>query len=91
MAAASAAAVSNESAKPEAGPSSATSSNGSLLRHRHHHLLQLGFRAQAHQPDLAARRLLRQVRGFEQRVAGPRVEHRRQHHFVLERRARRSR
>ena len=34
-------------------------------------------------------RLLGQVRGFEQRVSRPGVEHGRQHHFILQRRARR--
>ncbi len=48
---------------------------GRLLRHRHHHLLQLGLGPQAHQPDLAARRLPRQVGRLEQRMPGPRIQH----------------
>ncbi len=35
-----------------------------LLRHGHHHLLQLGLGAEADQPDLAAGRVLGQVGGF---------------------------
>ena len=49
---------------------------GHFLRHGHHHLLQLGLGAETDQPHLAAGDFLRQARRFEQRVSGPRVEHR---------------
>ena len=52
--AASAAAVSNESVKPRGRPIQRHQFERRLLRHGHHHLLQLGLGPQAHQPDLAA-------------------------------------
>ena len=48
-----------------------------LLRHGHHHLLELGFRTEAHQPDFAARGVLCQIGCFIERVAGPGVQDRR--------------
>ena len=50
---------------------------GHLLRDGHHHLLELGLGAEAHQPDLAARRRLGQVGRLVERVGGPGIEHRR--------------
>ena len=86
MADARAAATSNEEAKPEAGTVQRHQFKRDLLRHRHHDLLQLGFGSQADQPDLTAGHLLRQMGGFKERVAGPGVQDRGQHHLVLQRR-----
>ena len=60
---------------------------GHLLRDGHHDLLELGFGAQADQPDFAAGRALGQVGGLIKRVARPRVEDGGEHHFILQRRA----
>ena len=54
-----------------------------LLGDGHHHLLELGFGAEAHQPDFAAGGVLRQVRRLIKRVACPGIQDRRQHHFIL--------
>ena len=57
-----------------------------FLRDGHHHLLELGFRAERDQPDFAAGRVLGEVRGLIQRVARPRIEDGGQHHFIFQRR-----
>ena len=57
-----------------------------LLRDGHHHLLELGFRAEADEPDFRAGLVLRQVGGFVKRVARPRIEDGGQHHFIFQRR-----
>ena len=85
MAAASAAAVSNESQNPRRGAVEWNEFERDLLRDGHHDLLQLGLGAETHQPDLAAGGLPRQVGGFEERVAGPGVEHGGEHHFIFQR------
>ena len=56
------------------------------MRHGHHDLLQLGFGAEAGEPDLAARRVFGEVGGLVERVAGPGIQNRRQHHLVFQRR-----
>ena len=56
-----------------------------LLRDGHHHLLELGLGAEADKPDLAAGRVLDEIRGLVERVAGPRVEDGGQHHFIFQR------
>ena len=76
--------------EPAGGPVQGYQLEWNLLRHRHHHLLQLGLRSQAHQPDLAAGHILRQVGRLVQGVRRPRVKDCRQHHLVLERRTRRA-
>ena len=90
MAAASAAAVSKESAKPDAGPSSATSSNGAFCA-----TVIITCWSLALAPRLTSHTLLPGV--FCARFAasnnawpGPGVQHRRQHHFILEGRTRRT-
>src|ERR1035438_10350369 len=45
-----------------------------FLRDGHHHLLQLGLRAEADEPDFAAGLVFRQIGGFIKRVARPRIE-----------------
>jgi uncharacterized protein (DUF697 family) len=57
-----------------------------FLRHGHHRLLELGFRAKADEPDFAAGRVLGEVRRLKQRVARPRIEDGGQHHFIFQRR-----
>ena len=57
-----------------------------FLRDGHHHLLELGFRAEADEPDFAAGRVLGEVRRLKQRVARPRIEDGGQHHFIFQRR-----
>ena len=57
-----------------------------FLRDGHHHLLELGFRAEADQPDFAAGRVLGQIGRLIKRVARPRIEDGGQHHFIFQRR-----
>ena len=57
-----------------------------FLRDGHHHLLELGLRAEADEPDFAAGRVLGQIRRLVKRVARPRIEDGGQHHFIFQRR-----
>ena len=55
-----------------------------LLGDRHHRLLQFGLRPQTHQPNLASRVRLGQVRRLKESVPGPGIQYGRQHHFVFQ-------
>ena len=91
MASASAAATSKESVNPPAGPSSATNSKGTFCA-----TVIITCCSLALGPRLTSQTLLpgtcfARFGGFVEGVAGPGVEHRRQHHLVLERRPGRAR
>jgi peptidyl-dipeptidase Dcp len=58
-----------------------------LLGNGHQDLLEPGFGAEADQPDFAAGLFRGQVGGFIEGMSGPWIEHRRQHHLILQRRS----
>ena len=60
---------------------------GDFLRDGHHDLLQLGFGAEADQPDFAAGVFGGEMRRLRRARGGPGIEHGGQHHFVFQRRA----
>ena len=67
------------------GPSSATSSKGTFCATVIMTCCSLAFGPRLTSQTLLPAMLLRQVGGFVERVAGPGIEHGRQHHLVLER------
>ena len=87
MASASAAALPAASVNPPGRAVEGHQLERHLLRQRHHHLLQLGLRRHAHQPHLAAGRLLARCAASYSACAAHGIEHVGQHRLVPQARA----